>query len=236
LRLWSLISGKEKYNPHANEKNDNLKYVIGISDTYPFVSRNPAEIANYFIAAASILKKLNLAPPARIVEYGVGWAHTTRFLANCGFSVTAVDIEQNYLGLIPTFSQPGAASVSTVCSSFEEAEFEERSFDAAVFFECFHHCLRHRLLISKLRNTLKPGGKIIFCGEPFYEDWFDYPWGVRLDGHSVWAISNFGWMELGFKKNYIEELLRSNGFTAEWSIVEDIGAYGSFLVATKCTN
>lgn len=232
LNLWKLISGRDNYNPDINEKNNNLEYVNGIEDTYPFITKTPVEISNYFIAVASILKKLDLTPPAEILEYGIGWGHTSRFLSNCGFNVTALDIEESFLHLIPKFSQSRASEINLVCSSFVDTIFKEKSFDAAIFFECFHHCLEHKKLISQLRIVLKPGGKIVFCGEPFYDDWFDYPWGVRLDGHSVWAIRNFGWMELGFKKDYIDNLLHTNGFSTEWSTVDGIGAYGEFLVAS----
>jgi SAM-dependent methyltransferase len=232
LNLWKLISGRDTYSPYINEKNDNLKHVASIRDAYPFVSKSPVEIGNYFIAVASILKKIALPPPARILEYGVGWGHTSRFLSNCGFDVTSLDIEQSFLDLIPKFSQAGANDINLVCSSFVDAKFKEKIFDAVIFFECFHHCVEHNTLVSQLRKILKPGGKIIFCAESFYDDWFDYPWGVRLDGHSVWAIRNFGWMELGFKKEYIDRLLCLNGFSAEWTTVEDIGAYGVFCVAT----
>jgi hypothetical protein len=82
-----------------------------------------------------------------------------------------------------------------------------------------------------MRKALRPGGAIVFAAEAFYDDWFDYPWGLRTDGHSVWAIRSFGWMELGFRKSYVQESLTRLGFVLEWSSLPDAGPYGELLIA-----
>lgn len=86
--------------------------------------------------------------------------------------------------------------------------------------------------MNKLWSALKPGGRIVFCGESFYGDWFDFPWGLRLDGHSIWAIRNFGWMELGFREQYIVGLLEKVGFSVTKS-ENAIGPIGTIFVAEK---
>lgn len=232
LDVWKMISGRLEYSPAADEKNPNMQYVHGIQDTYPYVTKDQVEIANYFTAVAEILRRLRVPPPAKIIEYGTGWAHAARFLSYSGYSVTALDIEDHFLRLIPKFQLAGSADIDCIHSSFTDTSFDNDIYDAAVFFECFHHCLEHSRLVEQLRKVLRRGAQIIFCAEPFYDDWFDYPWGVRLDGHSIWAINNFGWMELGFTKKYISGLLEKNGFSVEWSSVSGIGAYGNFCVAT----
>ncbi len=231
INLWKIVSGRSEYNAAVCEANTNLSYVKGITDTYPFVTRDNSTIQNYFAAVNAIFGKLELPAPADIIEFGVGWGHTTRFLSNCGYNVTAVDIEKSFLDLIPRFSLPGSTEVELVHSDFVSDSFESGRYDLAIFYECFHHCLNHRALVDQLQRILRPGGKVIFCAEPFYDDWFDFPWGLRLDGHSVWAIRNFGWMELGFRKSYMIDLLTNAGFSPEWSSVPGIGAYGEFLVA-----
>tara|TARA_R110002020_G_scaffold224599_1_gene434155 strand:- start:29600 stop:30442 length:843 start_codon:yes stop_codon:yes gene_type:complete len=232
LNLWRIVSGRDSYDIDICEANNNLKSVNSIVDTYPFVTKDRTTITNYFMGVVSIFDKIGLVPPANIVEFGVGWGHTTRFLANCGFSVTALDIERDFLDLIPKFSLPGTPEVALVHAAFHEGNFAANSFDAALFYECFHHSLDHRELVSQLRSMLRSNGKIVFCAEAFYDDWFDFPWGLRLDGHSVWAIRNFGWMELGFRKSYINELLAEFDFIPEWSAVPSIGPIGEFLVAS----
>jgi SAM-dependent methyltransferase len=184
------------------------------------------------IAVGWILKYLPENPPSNIVEFGVGWGHVSRILAHSGYSVSSVDIEKDFLNLLvdPKF---GSNQIDIINDSFEKVIFPENSLSAAIFFECFHHSLEHALVIKNLANALKSGGKIIFAAEPFYDDWFDYPWGIRLDGHAVWAIRSFGWLELGFRKTYIDSLLNANNFALDYHSVGEIGAYGNFLVATK---
>lgn len=231
LDLWKKVTGRNEYVAFDCEANNNLKHVGGITETYPFVTRDRQTIKNYFAAINAIFEKIDLNPPADIIEFGTGWGHTVRFLSNSGFDVTALDIEREFLDLIPRLSLPGARDIKLIHSDFICNELEENAYDVAIFFECFHHCLNHRELISLLKKVLRAKGKIIFCAEAFYDDWFDYPWGLRLDGHSVWAIRNFGWLELGFTKTYVQDILRAEGFEVEWSTVDGIGPYGEFLVA-----
>lgn len=73
---------------------------------------------------------------------------------------------------------------------------------AAVFFECFHHCDDHRRLLRALHRAVQPGGCVVFAAEPIAPD-YPVPWGVRMDGEALWAIHNFGWLELGFRDDYL---------------------------------
>ena len=132
-----------------------------------------------------------------------------------GFDVKAIDIEQRYLDMLQQMALPGSSKIETELVSFNNSEYEAESVDAFVFFECFHHCLSHATLIERLSRTLRPGGRIIFAAEPFYDVWFYFPWGIRLDGHAVWAVRNYGWMELGFRKSYICDLSRK--ITLGWT-------------------
>jgi hypothetical protein len=38
------------------------------------------------------------------------------------------------------------------------------------------------------------------------------PWGLRLDGCSLWAIRKNGWMELGFRDDYFRDALARTGW------------------------
>jgi hypothetical protein len=59
---------------------------------------------------------------------------------------------------------------------------------------------------------LKEGGMAVFASEPITEA-FPLPWGVRMDGMSVWSIRRFKWLELGFKESYFLQTLQQNGWT-----------------------
>ncbi len=231
LELYKTVSGNPEYSAGVNERNEHLGSIAAIGQTFPYSTGDAGEVYRYFTAVAAIAGKLGCVPGQRVAEFGTGWGHVARFLANFGLDVVAVDIEPDFLNVLPVFAQAGARTVTTLHADFNEAPFDDDSLDAAIFFECFHHCLTHRDLIQSLSKSLKPGGRILFCAEPFYETWPLYDWGLRLDGHSVWAIRSFGWLELGFRRTYMAELLEDCGFSCEWSRVEGIGNYGEFLVA-----
>lgn len=233
LELWKLISTRSNYDALSCESNNNIQSEPSIQQTYPFTSRSPKEVGSYFLGVANIVQKMPVPVGARVVEFGVGYGHLTRMLSNLGYQVDAVDIESRFLQLLPALSLPGAEKIALHSSSFVDVFFQKETIDAFVFYECFHHCLDHGKLISKMYDALRSGGAIMFAAEAFYDDWFDFPWGVRTDGHSVWAIRNFGWMELGFRKSFISSVLSQQGFELEWSSLNEAGSYGELLIARK---
>ena len=89
----------------------------------------------------------------------------------------------------------------------------ERRFDAAVFFESFHHCSDHLVMLRRLHDIVRPGGVVLFAAEPVQR--LDYPWGPRLDGLSVWSSRTHGWLELGFDIQYFERALTRTGWAGE---------------------
>jgi SAM-dependent methyltransferase len=110
-----------------------------------------------------------------------------------------MDIEGKFLEILRRrAARESILTINTIQGEFLDLPDTPHVYNAALFFECFHHCIGFKVLLERLRSVIKPGGRIVFCGEVFYGDWFDFPWGVRLDGQSVWAIRSFGWMELGF--------------------------------------
>jgi SAM-dependent methyltransferase len=87
----------------------------------------------------------------------------------------------------------------------------QEPFDAAVFFESFHHCADHIALLRRLHDIVRPGGIVLFAAEPIQK--LDYPWGPRLDGLSVWSSRTHGWLELGFDNAYFDRALARTGWT-----------------------
>ena len=232
LQLWREISGRMSYTPEVDELDSNVLVEAEVGRQFPFSTNDPVTIGNYLSAIGLIVKALNLHVGDKVIEFGVGWGHTTLNLARCGYKVIAMDIEAKFLEMIQRRAAKEDLRIETIQGEFLELPSEAATFDAALFFECFHHCINFRELIQRLRKVLKPGGKVVFCGETFYGEWFDFPWGVRLDGHSIWAIRNFGWMELGFRESYISRILQDAGFDVEKS-QNPIGVMGSIFTATQ---
>jgi SAM-dependent methyltransferase len=181
---------------------------------FPFATKSTRTVSNQLIAQAHLIRALNINPNGSILEFGPGWGNTTICMARLGFQVTAVDIELNFVQLIKERARRNNLDIDVRQGDFSLLHELDRKFDAVVFFECFHHCSDHQSLIAGLDRVVAPGGIVLFAAEPILPA-LPIPWGLRLDGESLWAISKHGWMELGFRENYFCDLLNKYGWNVE---------------------
>ncbi|SCK31571.1 2-polyprenyl-3-methyl-5-hydroxy-6-metoxy-1,4-benzoquinol methylase [Variovorax sp. HW608] len=210
MKLYKRIAGKD-YS-FLNEVST-FDVEAAVRRPFPFITQNAEVTGNQLLAIGSLLRRLDVPVGGRILEFGPGWGNTTLAMAMCGFSVTAVDIEKNFCELIQRRAEQHSVSIEVVHGDFMWAESVEEPYDAAVFFECFHHCADHMRLLRALGSAVKPEGAIYFAGEPI-DTSFPMPWGLRMDGESLWAIRKNGWLELGFRDDYFSRALRSLGWDA----------------------
>jgi SAM-dependent methyltransferase len=133
-----------------------------------------------------------------------------------------VDIESDFCELLRRRAKRQEVNISVVNADFMWAETVQEPFDAAIFFECFHHCADHIRLLKALHVAVKPGGRVYFGAEPIVGD-FPLPWGLRMEGESLWAIRSNGWMELGYNETYFQEALARTGWTGTKHVMPDLG-------------
>src|SRR5205814_1478988 len=138
-----------------------------------------------------------------------GWGNTTQALLQTGYDVTAVEIDPAFIDLIAQRCALHADRLTLETADMMEFTSTHR-FDVILFFESFHHCQDHRRLLRQLHDLLAEGGVILFVAEPIVD--LPYPWGLRLDGQSLWAIRQLGWLELGFDRSYFMQALRDTGW------------------------
>ncbi len=211
MKLYLEISGREGYtiaNEHVPFDFDALK-----NNPYPYYTQSPTTVGDQLIAQGFLIKALNLKPNARIVEFGPGWGNTTLHFAQMGYEVTAVDSEKSFTELIAYRTEMLSKKVELVNQDMLDFN-SSKKYDAAIFFECFHHCSDHLKLIRNLYDLLNDDGLVAFAAEPIADaPYFPYPWGVRLEGMSVWSIRKFGWLELGFDTSYFMRTLLLLGWT-----------------------
>ncbi len=208
MALYEHISGR-CYEP----QNEKTKFDIDQVERRPFpYATGSCRTAGFFtMGAGYLLHCLDLAPGARVLEFGPGWGNTTLAMAMIGLDVTAVDIEPDFCELIRRRASRQGVGITVVNADFFWAETVTEPFDAVVFFECFHHCSDHHRLLTALDRAVKPGGRVLFAAEPIMPD-FPLPWGLRMDGESLWAIRHHGWMELGFNETYFHDALARAGW------------------------
>ena len=180
---------------------------------FPYQSGSLALVGRDLVARGHLLDCLAEVMPAgaagRVVEFGPGWGNLTEDMVATGLDVTAVELDEKFCRLIEDRCQ-GPGRVSVVQDDMLTFTAPE-PFDAAVFFESFHHCADHLAMLGRLHDIVRPGGAVLFAAEPVQR--MDYPWGPRLDGLSVWSSRTHGWLELGFDVGYFDGALSRTGWT-----------------------
>jgi 2-polyprenyl-3-methyl-5-hydroxy-6-metoxy-1,4-benzoquinol methylase len=183
---------------------------------FPYATRSPTTVGNYLMAYGQIIREMSLPKGAHILEMGSGYGPLTYQLASMGYRVTCTDISENLLEYVRTRCAGLPGVVDTVrcdMNAFSIAGV----YDAVLFFESFHHVLNHGELLQRIASSLDPNGILVFAGEPIvpnHSQIVPYPWGLRMDGMSLWAIRRQGWLELGFRVDYFGDLLRRSGWAS----------------------
>lgn len=230
MNLYLEISGRSQYM--IDNESSPFDLEAAKIRPFPYATQNPAVVGDQLIAQGFLIRSLNLPPSARIVEFGPGWGNTTLHLAQMGYQVTAVDTEQRFIDLIR--HRANALGVSIDLRHQDMLSFRSsEKFDAAIFFECFHHCADHLQLLKNLDVLLKEDGIIAFAAEPIAD--FPYPWGVRLDGISVYSIRKYGWLELGFSNTYFIETLAKFGWSTT-RLQSNISPIADVIIAKRANN
>lgn len=225
--LYEKLAGKPY---HVTNEVSEFDVESAVSHPFPFYTRSANTVGNHLIAIGNLIKVMALPPGARILEFGPGWGNTTLWLAQMGYRVTAVDIERRFVDLIRERAKKASLDIEVIQGDFQLIHSLNQKWDAVLFFECFHHCADHQGLIRGLKRVLEPTGKIIFGAEPITDE-FPIPWGLRLDGESLWAIRKFGWCELGFQETYFRDLMNGNGWEVSKFVCSET-PWGTNFVAT----
>jgi SAM-dependent methyltransferase len=144
-----------------------------------------------------------------------------------GFEVTGVEVEPQFCALVEQrCGRPEQLTMTTQdMLSFDPPE----PFDAAIFYESFHHCADHMAMLEHLHRIVRPDGLVVFAAEPVAA--MAYPWGPRLDGYSLWSTRVYGWLELGFDNTYFTSALERTGWTASRSRALDRSPLADVIIA-----
>jgi SAM-dependent methyltransferase len=188
LDIHARISGRPCYDATTMEHTP--------LDISGFVSRPAAYqydsqwLGNYLESFGHIIKKLDVRPGMRVIEYGCGDAELSLHLARFGCDVTVVDIEPAYLEIVRRKAERLELPVRTVLGDFTDGG-DLGPFDRIFFYQAFHHSLEHQQAIANYARMLPDDGFIVFGAEPVVDPtgpWaraVPYPWGPRLDGLSL---------------------------------------------------
>ena len=208
MELYCYLSGRPSYDANLAEMAE-FDSDAAVRCPMPYSTRSTITVGEQLMAIGFLIRALDLQQGQRVLELGPGHGKTTLELAQMG-PVTAVDINPRFLDVIRARSRMLGLDVECICSDMLDYR-STAPFDRVIFYECFHHCSDHIQMIRNLDALVAEGGKVYFAGEPIEDD-FRVPWGIRLDGLSVYSIRKFGWLELGFRTDYFVGLLKGHGW------------------------
>ena len=213
MELYLKLHGKQYQVTNESTPFDSKALAV---KPFPYLHESAALVGDQLMGIGFLIKAMNLPSGSRILEFGPGWGNTSIALAKMGYHVTAIDVEPNFVDLLVERARlEGISTLDARVGQFFDVEtLEAHSFDAILFYECFHHCDDHLRLIAGFDRVLATDGLVCFAAEPILDD-FPIPWGLRMDGESLWAISKNGWMELGFQTDYFQKALGRFGWISE---------------------
>ncbi len=200
--------------------NERANFPTDANCPFPYYTKSSDTVGHQLMGIGFIIKTMGLPAGSSILDLGPGWGNTTIELARMGYEVTAIDIDPTFVALIDERAEKIGLTVDARAGGFLEIDQLGRTFDAVLFFESFHHCSDHRELVRKLARVVAPHGRVFFAAEPV-NDTFPVPWGVRTDGESLWAIHQFGWLELGYQESYFLRMLAHLGWMVEKHVAVD---------------
>ncbi|WP_315754934.1 MULTISPECIES: class I SAM-dependent methyltransferase [unclassified Bradyrhizobium] len=176
----------------------------------PIGIENPAHIAEHVRAVSAMLSIAELGPGARVLDLGAGHGLSSETLAFTSCVVESIDIDPVLNELARRRASRRGLRIIRHTANFDDLASLSDGFDAAFFFQSFHHCLKPWELIGQLRTKLKPDGIIAFTGEPIQANWWKH-WGLRLDHESLYVARAFGWFESGWSRQFITDCFVRNG-------------------------
>ena len=227
MQVYCTLAGVTRYDT-ANERS-HFDVAQAVRQPFPYHTGSPQTVGDHLMGIGFLIKTAGIMPGAKVLEFGPGWGNTTLAFVQLGYQVTALDIEPNFVDLVRRRVEATGLEVEAIEGDFSFFYDTDRKFDAVVFFECFHHCNDHLKLLQSLRRMLTPDGVVVFAAEPI-TDSFPVPWGVRLDGQSVWSIRKYRWLELGFQESYFVRTMMRVGWIVTRHFT-DAASFGTVFLA-----
>lgn len=173
----------------------NLGYVLPFERLHPV--RSVERILRFMIA----VYHLDLRRDDLVLDLGAGFAWTTEWLQRLGYRPIAVDINRDYLEI--SLKRLGEDAPPLLVADVENLPFRPEKFNAALFFDSFHHIAERKKTLEEVAALLKPGGRLILA-EPGI--------GHELHPHSQEVTRTYGLLEKGTSAEEIAELIKKTDF------------------------
>ncbi len=228
VNLYEEIAGKQLDQWSGELHPINVDALLNCSN--PLGINNVDMISGHVRAISSMLSLSCLEPDAPVLDLGAGHGLSSEIYAFCGCHVHAIDIDPALSELATRRANARSLRITRSVMNFDSlSTVENNHYQAAFFFQSFHHSLRPWDLIAELKSKLSNNGVIAFCGEPIQNYWWKH-WGLRLDHESLYVARKFGWFESGWSRDFITECFKKNGLTL---VLLDTGLKGGLCGVTS---
>jgi SAM-dependent methyltransferase len=164
---------------------------------------------------AEALLRLQIRPPAAILDIGCGTGWTSVFLAEAGYQVTGIDVAPAMIEMARQRARRWSVPATFVVADMEAFQLG-RSFDAALVFDALHHSKAPAEVIQRVADHTRPGGWVIF-GEP--------SWLHKWSGHARETVRTEGWIEEGVPVSSLRRNCRMVGLGNFRRLYEGTGPY-----------
>lgn len=220
VTLYEEISGR-KLDQSKGEMTP-INVATHAAAVSPYNSTDTRFLTKHNRAVVTALMVANLPPGAEVLDAGCGWGLSSEAMAFSGARVTALDINPLFVELVRTRAARLGLPIDAVQAEFDQYRTDKR-FDLLLFYECLHHSVKPWETLAHLGQFVKPGGKVVFAGEPINAIWWRH-WGIRLDALSVYCIRKFGWFESGWTREFVTRCFARAGF--DLTLYPNIGLCG----------
>lgn len=220
LRFWSAITNRDVYSAHENEDTPEVAHFDFIRRPAFFSNQDAITAGGHLMAIGHMVTRSELPKNGRVLEYGAGMGQTALTFARLGATVDTVDINNAFCRGVRKLGRHFKVDLKAFHGEFGlNPSGEDHAYDLILFYESFHHCLDADLLIDKMAHMINATGSIIMGGEPIFRSvspCMPYDWGFRLDWENVAIMRIRGWMELGYREQYLMDMFRRHGFNGEF--------------------
>ncbi len=211
VELYREISGRDLDQASGELHDDDLQPLLDAPN--PTGIGNVAVLAESLRALTTMLSLSTLEATPHILDLGAGHGLSSEIYAYAGCKVHAIDIDPALGDLSRRRSSAHNLDITRDEMNFDDlSRVADSAYDAAFFFQSFHHCLRPWDLIRQLKTKLVATGIIGFVGEPVQENWWKN-WGIRLDPESIYVARKRGWFENGWSHTFIRQCFERHGLT-----------------------
>lgn len=157
-----------------------------------------------FLDIGSIMTLLP-APPAAMLDLGVGTGWTSLFFARRGYMVTGQDIAVDMIrSAEENRDRQNVGNATFLVSDYESLAFREQ-FDCALFYDSLHHAVNPQDAINAAYRALKKGG-VLLTLEPGS--------GHSRSAAARFAVQKWGVTEKDMPPALVKKLGARAGFTS----------------------